>query len=62
MYNAGETPADSRSFYVINSTMAELAKQLEGIIIVMEHRFYGSSMPAPVSPPPEEKRKKNLTR
>ncbi|GAA5804086.1 hypothetical protein HPULCUR_009572 [Helicostylum pulchrum] len=47
LYNAGETPADSRSFYVINSTMAELAKQLEGIIIVMEHRFYGSSMPAP---------------
>lgn len=49
VYNAGETPADDRSFYVINSTMAELAKRLDGIIIVMEHRFYGTSMPAPVS-------------
>lgn len=48
MYNAGETPADERSFYVINSTMAELARKLDGIIIVMEHRFYGESMPAPV--------------
>jgi hypothetical protein len=28
--------------------MAELAKKLDGIIIVMEHRFYGKSMPAPV--------------
>lgn len=48
VYNAGETPADGRSFYVVNSTMAELARKLDGIIIVMEHRFYGKSMPAPV--------------
>lgn len=48
MYNAGETNADGRSFYVLNSTMAELAKKLGGIIIVMEHRFYGESMPGPV--------------
>jgi hypothetical protein len=49
VYNAGETPADERSFYVTNSTMADLAKKLKGIIIVMEHRFYGLSMPGPVS-------------
>jgi hypothetical protein len=48
VYNGGETPCDERSFYVINSTMAELAKNLDGIVIVMEHRFYGKSMPAPV--------------
>ncbi|KAI8098181.1 serine carboxypeptidase S28-domain-containing protein [Gilbertella persicaria] len=47
LYNAGETPADERSFYVINSTMADLARRLNGIVIVMEHRFYGKSMPAP---------------
>lgn len=49
VYNAGETPADGRSYYVVNSTMAELARKLNGIIIVMEHRFYGKSMPGPVS-------------
>lgn len=49
VYNAGETPADGRSYYVVNSTMAELAKNLNGIVIVMEHRFYGKSMPGPVS-------------
>lgn len=48
VYNAGETPADDRSFYVINSTMADLARRLNGIVVVMEHRFYGKSMPAPV--------------
>ncbi|KAI8374891.1 serine carboxypeptidase S28-domain-containing protein [Blakeslea trispora] len=47
LYNAGETPADDRSFYVINSTMADLARRLNGIVVVMEHRFYGKSMPAP---------------
>ncbi|KAL9539095.1 hypothetical protein PS6_011343 [Mucor atramentarius] len=47
LYNAGETPADGRSYYVVNSTMAELAKNLNGIVIVMEHRFYGKSMPGP---------------
>ncbi|CAO0802202.1 unnamed protein product [Mucor circinelloides] len=47
LYNAGETPADGRSYYVVNSTMAELAKNLNGIVIVMEHRFYGKSMPSP---------------
>ncbi|KAI8983964.1 serine carboxypeptidase S28-domain-containing protein [Mycotypha africana] len=46
LYNAGEVAADERSFYVINSSMAELARELNGIVIVMEHRFYGESMPA----------------
>ncbi|CAO3668619.1 unnamed protein product [Rhizopus microsporus] len=45
IYNAGETAADERSFYVTNSSMAELAKRLQGIIVVMEHRFYGLSLP-----------------
>lgn len=49
VYNAGESPADERSLYVTNSTMAELAKNLNGIVVVMEHRFYGKSLPAPVS-------------
>lgn len=48
VYNAGETAADERSFYVTNSSMAELAKRLQGIIVVMEHRFYGLSLPSSV--------------
>ncbi|KAI7903368.1 peptidase S28, partial [Cokeromyces recurvatus] len=46
LYNAGEVAADERSLYVLNSTMLELARNLNGILIVMEHRFYGLSMPA----------------
>ncbi|KAI9281102.1 serine carboxypeptidase S28-domain-containing protein [Sporodiniella umbellata] len=46
LYNAGESPADARAHYVINSTMFELAKRLKGIVLVMEHRFYGLSLPS----------------
>ncbi|ORY93074.1 serine carboxypeptidase S28-domain-containing protein [Syncephalastrum racemosum] len=45
LYNAGETPADDRSKYVVNSTMAELARALDGAVIVIEHRNYGKSQP-----------------
>ncbi|KAI8369234.1 serine carboxypeptidase S28-domain-containing protein [Radiomyces spectabilis] len=45
LYNAGETAADERSAYVTNSSMALLARDLRGIIIVMEHRSYGRSQP-----------------
>ncbi|KAI9497856.1 serine carboxypeptidase S28-domain-containing protein [Zychaea mexicana] len=43
LYNAGEMDAISRSVYVTNSSMAQLAEQLNGIVIVMEHRCYGQS-------------------
>ncbi|KAG1472256.1 hypothetical protein G6F56_001645 [Rhizopus delemar] len=46
LYNAGEMAADPRSFYVTNSSMAQLAQRLNGIILVMEHRFYGLSLPS----------------
>ncbi|ORX44014.1 hypothetical protein DM01DRAFT_81328 [Hesseltinella vesiculosa] len=48
-YNAGEVDADQtgRSNYVVNSSMALLARELNGVVIVLEHRFYGQSMPAP---------------
>ncbi|KAI9306308.1 serine carboxypeptidase S28-domain-containing protein [Cunninghamella echinulata] len=45
LYNAGETEADERSHYVTNSSMALLARELEGIVIVVEHRSYGLSQP-----------------
>ncbi|KAI8393405.1 peptidase S28 [Radiomyces spectabilis] len=46
LYNAGEGPADERAAFVTNSSMALLARQLHGIVIVIEHRFYGKSMPS----------------
>lgn len=49
VYNAGETAADERSQYVTNSSMAQLAQSLEGIVIVLEHRSYGQSQPGAVS-------------
>lgn len=48
VYNAGELPADWRAGYVTNSSMAMLAEELNGIVIVMEHRCYGESMVAEV--------------
>ncbi|ORZ13501.1 serine carboxypeptidase S28-domain-containing protein [Absidia repens] len=45
LYNAGETAADERSVYVTNSSMALLARELSGIVIVLEHRSYGESQP-----------------
>ncbi|KAI9310572.1 serine carboxypeptidase S28-domain-containing protein [Dichotomocladium elegans] len=44
LYNAGELAADYRASYVTNSSMAMLARELDGIVIVMEHRCYGQSM------------------
>ena len=43
VYNAGEADAIDRSVYVTNSSMALLAEQLHGVVIVMEHRCYGES-------------------
>jgi hypothetical protein len=45
VYNVGESAADSSAAFVINSTMAQLAEKLNGIVIIMEHRFYGTSGP-----------------
>lgn len=45
VYNVGESAADESAILVTNSTMAQLAEKLEGVIIIMEHRFYGSSGP-----------------
>ncbi|KAI8079162.1 serine carboxypeptidase S28-domain-containing protein [Thamnidium elegans] len=45
LYNVGESAADESAILVTNSTMAQLAEKLNGIIIIMEHRFYGSSGP-----------------
>ncbi|KAI8329697.1 serine carboxypeptidase S28-domain-containing protein [Chlamydoabsidia padenii] len=45
LYNAGETAADERSQFVTNSSMAQLAQSLDGIVIVLEHRSYGQSQP-----------------
>lgn len=45
MYNVGESAADRAAMFVEVSTMAQLAEKLNGILIVMEHRFYGSSGP-----------------
>ncbi|RUO95641.1 putative extracelular serine carboxypeptidase [Jimgerdemannia flammicorona] len=45
LYNAGEVDAGERSYYVINSTMHDMARELHGIVIVIEHRYYGESMP-----------------
>ncbi|ORX54934.1 peptidase S28 [Hesseltinella vesiculosa] len=47
LYNAGEMPADERAVYVTNSSMALLARELNGAVIVMEHRSYGQSQPGP---------------
>ncbi|CAO3607532.1 unnamed protein product [Cunninghamella blakesleeana] len=47
LYNAGEMDAEERSHYVTNSSMALLARELEGIVIVLEHRSYGVSQPGP---------------
>lgn len=43
VYNVGEAAADRFDYLVIHSSMAQLAELLHGIIIVMEHRFYGAS-------------------
>ncbi|KAG2225593.1 hypothetical protein INT45_013704 [Circinella minor] len=43
LYNAGEADAIGRAIYVTNSSMALLAEQLHGVVIVMEHRCYGES-------------------
>ncbi|KAI8145786.1 peptidase S28 [Fennellomyces sp. T-0311] len=43
LYNAGEADATDRAKYVTNSSIAQLAHQLNGIVIVMEHRCYGES-------------------
>lgn len=45
VYNVGESAADRAAMFVEVSTMAQLAEKLNGILIVMEHRFYGSSGP-----------------
>lgn len=45
VYNVGEATADRSDYLVIQSSMAQLAELLNGIIIVMEHRFYGASSP-----------------
>ncbi|KAI8072673.1 peptidase S28 [Gongronella butleri] len=45
LYNAGEMAADERAPYVTNSSMAMLARELQGVVIVMEHRSYGQSQP-----------------
>ncbi|KAI9259258.1 peptidase S28, partial [Helicostylum pulchrum] len=45
LYNVGKSAADESAILVTNSTMAQLAEKLKGIIIIMEHRFYGSSGP-----------------
>ncbi|RUS33689.1 serine carboxypeptidase S28-domain-containing protein [Jimgerdemannia flammicorona] len=44
-YNAGETDATERGGYVLNSTMHDLAQSLHGIVVVIEHRYYGESTP-----------------
>ncbi|RUP51801.1 serine carboxypeptidase S28-domain-containing protein [Jimgerdemannia flammicorona] len=44
-YNAGETDATERGGYVLNSTMHDLAQSLQGIVVVIEHRYYGESTP-----------------
>ncbi|KAI9336684.1 serine carboxypeptidase S28-domain-containing protein [Pilaira anomala] len=45
LYNVGESAADRAAMFVKVSTMAQLAEKLNGILIIMEHRFYGSSGP-----------------
>lgn len=45
MYNVGEAAADSSAHLVTHSTMAQLAEYLNGVLIIMEHRFYGTSGP-----------------
>ncbi|KAI9274406.1 serine carboxypeptidase S28-domain-containing protein [Phascolomyces articulosus] len=47
LYNAGEMDAIDRAIYVKNSSMALLAEQLHGVVIVMEHRCYGGSQLGP---------------
>ncbi|RUO95697.1 peptidase S28 [Jimgerdemannia flammicorona] len=47
LYNAGETDAIERYNYIINSTMNDLAQSLHGIMILIEHRYYGESTPFP---------------
>ncbi|OBZ89434.1 putative serine protease K12H4.7 [Choanephora cucurbitarum] len=43
--NGGEAAVDSPAFTMVNTTMAQLAKKLNGAFIFMEHRFYGDSRP-----------------
>jgi hypothetical protein len=45
VYNVGESAADDSAILVIDSTMAQLAEKLNGVLIIMEHRFYGTSGP-----------------
>ncbi|ORX46098.1 hypothetical protein DM01DRAFT_1294103 [Hesseltinella vesiculosa] len=45
-YNAGEAPADERSNFVLNSSMALVAQELQGVVVVLEHRMYGQSRPS----------------
>lgn len=45
VYNVGESAADDSAILVTYSVMAQLAKKLNGVVVIMEHRFYGSSGP-----------------
>ncbi|KAI7889127.1 serine carboxypeptidase S28-domain-containing protein, partial [Mucor mucedo] len=45
LYNVGESAADDSAILVIYSAMAQLAEKLNGVVVVMEHRFYGASGP-----------------
>ncbi|KAI7899923.1 peptidase S28 [Cokeromyces recurvatus] len=45
LYNGGEDEVDNVSYVLLNSTMSQLTQRLNGILIYMEHRFYGLSKP-----------------
>ncbi|KAI9481590.1 MAG: peptidase S28 [Benjaminiella poitrasii] len=46
LYNGGEDAVDDVAYILGNSTMSQLTARLNGILVCMEHRFYGTSAPA----------------
>ncbi|KAI4845741.1 extracelular serine carboxypeptidase [Aureobasidium sp. EXF-8846] len=44
---SGETDASGRLSYLVKGILAKLAKATNGIGVVLEHRYYGTSFPTP---------------